>query len=130
VRDGCVRDRVEEPPLGLSAAFRCDLAAGAAANYVQYWQFTDAERFNVAIASLVQQQHLPNGDCSQEQMAVGDWGVGRLHTGQMICYPASGGRWVVWTYLEDHIVGRAFRNDDDWRALYGWAKQLALFLRA
>ena len=130
VRDECVRDLVEEPPLGLSAAFRCDLAPGAAANYVEYWQFTNSERFNVAIKSLVQQQQLPNGDCSQEQMAVGDWEVGRLHAGQMICYPASGGRWVVWTYLDDHIVGRAFRNDDDWRALYGWAKQLALFLRA
>lgn len=130
VRDACVPDLGEQPPLGLSAGFRCELERGSAANNVQYWQFTTAERFDVAIESLIQQQGLLNGDCAREPKAVGNWDVGRLHAGQMLCYPGSGGRWVVWTYTEDRIVGRAFRNDDDWKALYVWAKQLALFLRA
>ena len=130
IRDSCVLDAGEEPPLGLSAAFRCDLPRGSAANYVRYWQFTTPERFKIAIDNLIQRQQIPNGDCAREPRAVGAWAVGDVHAGRMLCYPVSGGRWVVWTYAEDNIVGSAFRNDERWMDLYTWAKELALFLRA
>lgn len=130
IRDLCAPDAGDEPPLGLSAAFRCDLPRGTAANYVEYWQFTNPQGFKVAIDSLIQRQQLPNGDCASESEAVGLWDVGDVHAGRMLCYGSSDGRWMAWTYDEDRIVGRAFRNDDHWRELYLWAKELALFLRA
>jgi DNA-binding SARP family transcriptional activator len=130
IRDSCVPDMGDQPPLGLTAGLRCDLERGSAANYVRYWQFTSPEQFDIAIVSLIEQQHIPNGDCSREPKAVGAWSVGDLHAGRMLCYPASGGRWIVWTYDKDRIAALAFRNDDDWQELYTWARQLALFLRA
>ena len=130
IRDLCKPDAGDEPPLGLSVALRCDLPRGTAANFVEYWQFETAHSFNVAINGLIQRQQIPVGNCARDSTAVGPWDAGDVHAGRMLCYPVAEGSWIVWTYDEDRIVGRAFRNDDGGLALYTWAKELALFLGA
>jgi class 3 adenylate cyclase len=133
IRDACQRDEEPSRPAGALATLRCDLELAAEADTVWYEQYGSLQQLSNRLLGIVEAQSLPRGDCGPGvPRAQGNWQVGSTHSGRILCYPAEGSSWIVWSYDAERIVARAVRageGADDWMGLYDWWSQARLFLR-
>jgi class 3 adenylate cyclase len=67
------------------------------------------------------------GDCSKGTGFATTWQVPNpippnvpFLAGRLRCFQKASASWIWWTYDADKIVGRAVRNDTDWKALWEW----------
>ncbi|MFN2483723.1 MAG: adenylate/guanylate cyclase domain-containing protein, partial [Candidatus Limnocylindria bacterium] len=133
VRESCTVSEDPADSLGGVAVVRCELPAGEAADVIWYERFSSRQSLEDRVTRLISDQNLQRGDCGPlVPRAQGNWEAGTTHAGHLLCYPAEGQSWVVWSYDVERILARAVRSGDsleDWADLYGWWEEISLFLR-
>jgi hypothetical protein len=129
VKQDCAPASAAEGSAGGSVALHCQLPLSAAAEEVWVDEFPSPETLAKAFADAVARTRASPGECETTPLAHGSWEVPNVHAGKLLCYQEEGAAWLVWTYDDDRILVRARRGGDDWKALYAWWRQTAIFLR-
>lgn len=124
----CGSSPTDEGAFGAVAGIRCDLPLGEGAATVWYDQLDSSALVQEGWSSPVRIHALPEGDCSEQPRAFGEWSLEGSFSGHLVCYGDDGGSWVVWTYEGFGIVARANRPDANWKALYAWWQLVGPFL--
>jgi hypothetical protein len=133
IRDLCRRTENLAERVGTVAWLRCDLDVAAEADTVWYDRFESPQELATAFEDIRSRERLAFGDCSPTvSRAAGNWSVGSVQSGSLLCYQGEGATWIVWTYRADRILARAVRSgtdSDDWAGLYGWWQETSPFVR-
>ena len=129
IKSDCAPATVAEGSAGGSVSLHCQLPPGAAADEVWVDQFPNPETLAGAFADAVARARAPAGECETTPLAHGEWQVPDVSAGKLLCYPAEGGAWLVWTYDDERILAKARRAGGDWESLYDWWWGTAIFLR-
>ncbi len=129
VREDCLPATAADGSAGGSVSLHCRLPLSAAADEVWVDQFPTSASLAGALAEAVARTGASAGSCESVPHAVGPWEVRNVHAGRLLCYQEKGAAWLVWTYVDERILARARRGDNDWEQLYEWWRQTAIFLR-
>ncbi len=119
IRPSCLRD--EEPFEGSLSGVWCTPPSGA--DTVYFGTFENTGKLSAAYYGTVDTAKVRHGagDCATRAVAEAAYGTpGDPNTGRVACYIDDGMAWIVWTNEDLRLLGWAFRNDDDSRALYQW----------
>ena len=129
IKSDCAPATVAEGSAGGSVSLYCQLPVSAAADEVWVDLFPNPETLAGAFADAVARARASAGECEATPLAHGEWEVPDVSAGKLLCYPAEGGAWLVWTYDNERILARARRAGEDWESLYDWWRGTAIFLR-
>jgi class 3 adenylate cyclase len=125
IRASCGR---ASPIAGGSVAIRCPLPLTADAEMVWFERYGTTSELEAGFGEIITARHLPPGDCSRTAQAVGPRRAEDPYPGTLACYADTGKSWIVWTYRDECILGRANRSGSDQAALYDWWAEVGPFL--
>jgi hypothetical protein len=135
VRDSCARTSVvptlageEGFRLPIVAGLECPIAGTAAVQIARYWSIPErvgrigggSLTKELLFFNVVGDNQIPEGDCASQPKAHGEWDLGGLLSGDVLCYPVGSQAHMVWIYDDYDIYARARRDDGDHAALYDW----------
>jgi hypothetical protein len=93
------------------------------ASRATYAEFETLGAMLATFTELKREAGDPDGSCDTAPSGSHRWGPVGLVGGEVLCYPAGNRSWIVWTYEQgpaQRIMGMAWREDLDWRALHLW----------
>jgi hypothetical protein len=99
---------------------------------VTFDSFADAGLVSLTFGDLSRAAGSPTDDCAEAPRGSGDWVEGTQVGGRVLCYQDNGASQIAWTYETDigrGLIGRAWRQDDDWFSLYEWWVSTRAFIR-
>ena len=107
---------------GLRAAIVCSTNGGA--ETVEYYQFRSPEAMDAYYQKVRNRWGVrDSGQCGTRERSEGAYAIGvHQNVGRYLCIPkdAEGDAIIYWTDNRLNILTRAYRNDDDIKALYRW----------
>jgi DNA-binding SARP family transcriptional activator len=93
------------------------------ASQATYAEFATLGAMLATFTELKREAGNPDGSCDTAPSGSDRWGPVGVVGGEVLCYPAGTRSWIVWTYEQgpaQKIMGKASREDLDWKALYLW----------
>ena len=93
------------------------------ASRATYAEFETLGAMLATFTELKREAGDPDGSCDTAPSGSHRWGPVGLVGGEVLCYPVGNRSWIVWTYEQgpaQKIMGMAWREDLDWRALHLW----------
>ena len=122
VRTDCRNASRDEDVARADVTVTCPLRDVSAAG-VTYAEFKTLGAMLATFTELEREAGNPDGSCDTAASGRDRWGPIGFVGGEVLCYPAGNRSWIVWTYDQGPakgIIGKAWREDLDWKALYLW----------
>jgi DNA-binding SARP family transcriptional activator len=122
VRGDCRQPSRDEVLARAYVSVTCPLR-DVGASRATYAEFETLGAMLATFTELKREAGDPDGSCDTAPSGSHRWGPVGLVGGEVLCYPAGNRSWIVWTYEQgpaQKIMGMAWREDLDWRALHLW----------